>query len=67
MALKTFRPTSPARRALVQVERKELWKGRPVKTLTEGISSKGGRNNHGHVTNRNKSSRHKRLYRLIDL
>jgi large subunit ribosomal protein L2 len=66
MALKSFRPTSAGRRGLVQVERKDLWKGRPEKTLVTGLPSKGGRNNHGHVTSRNKSTRHKRLYRLVD-
>lgn len=37
MALKTFKPTSPARRHLVLVDRSELWKGRPEKKLTEGM------------------------------
>ncbi len=47
MALKTFNPTSPGRRQLVQVDRSGLWKGKPVKTLTEGLSKSGGRNNAG--------------------
>jgi large subunit ribosomal protein L2 len=66
MALKSYRPTSPGRRTLVKVDRSGLWKGRPEKTLVTGVSSKGGRNNHGHVTSRNKSTRHKRLYRIVD-
>ncbi len=66
MALKTFKPTSPSRRNLVQVDRSELYKGRPEKSLTEGLSKKGGRNNMGRITARRKGGGHKRLYRLVD-
>ena len=45
MGLKTYNPTSPGRRQLITTDRSELWNGKPVKTLTEGLSSKGGRNN----------------------
>ena len=50
MALKQFRPTSPGRRQLVIVDRGELYKGKPVKALTEGLTKSGGRNNLGRVT-----------------
>ena len=50
MALKTYKPTSPGRRQLVLVDRRELYKGRPVKALTEGKRGTGGRNNHGRIT-----------------
>ncbi|MBA5777914.1 50S ribosomal protein L2 [Stappia sp. F7233] len=66
MALKTFNPTSPGRRQLVQVDRSGLWKGKPVKTLTEGLSKSGGRNNLGRRTSPNRGGGHKRTYRLID-
>ncbi|MDF1586384.1 50S ribosomal protein L2 [Geminicoccaceae bacterium 1502E] len=66
MALKTFNPTSPSRRELVLVDRSELWKGKPVKKLTEGKSSSGGRNNHGRITVRFRGGGHKRSYRLVD-
>jgi large subunit ribosomal protein L2 len=66
MALKTFKPTSPGRRALVLVDRAELWKGRPEKTLVEGLSKKGGRNNHGRITMRRRGGGAKRLYRMVD-
>ena len=36
MALKTYKPTTPGQRQLVTVDRSELWKGRPIKALTEG-------------------------------
>jgi large subunit ribosomal protein L2 len=66
MALKTFKPTSPSRRQLVLVDRKDLWKGKPVKSLTEGKSNKGGRNNAGRTTVRFRGGGHKRVYRLVD-
>ncbi|MEL6311513.1 MAG: 50S ribosomal protein L2, partial [Pseudomonadota bacterium] len=44
MALKTYNPTSAGLRHLVIVDRSHLWKGAPVKVLTEGKSASGGRN-----------------------
>ncbi|MBT4879715.1 MAG: 50S ribosomal protein L2 [Alphaproteobacteria bacterium] len=66
MALKKFKPTSPSQRQLVIVERSELWKGKPVKSLTKGLSSSGGRNNAGRMTVRHRGGGHKRTYRMID-
>lgn len=66
MALKTFNPTSPGRRQLVIVDRSGLYKGKPVKSLTEGLSKKGGRNNTGRITARRRGGGHKRTYRLVD-
>jgi large subunit ribosomal protein L2 len=66
MALKTYNPTSPSMRQLVTVDRSELHKGKPVKTLTEGLTSSGGRNNHGRITTRFRGGGHKRTYRLVD-
>ena len=66
MALKTFKPTTPGQRQLVLVDRSELHKGGPVKTLTEGLRSKGGRNNYGRITVRWRGGGHKRTYRIMD-
>jgi large subunit ribosomal protein L2 len=66
MALKSYNPVTPSTRALVLVDKNELWKGKPVKALTEGLNSSGGRNNHGHMTSRHRGGGHKRRYRLID-
>jgi large subunit ribosomal protein L2 len=66
MALKTYKPTTPGQRQLVLVDRSELWKGRPVKALTEGKRGQGGRNNYGRVTQRWRGGGHKRRYRVID-
>ena len=66
MALKSYNPTTPGRRGLVLVDRSALWKGRPVKKLSEGLPSKAGRNNGGRITVRRRGGRAKRLYRIID-
>src|SRR6266699_4433947 len=66
MALKQYKPTSPARRGLVLVDKSALWKGKPVKALTEGKRKTGGRNNKGHVTSRGIAGGHKQKYRFID-
>jgi large subunit ribosomal protein L2 len=66
MGLVTYNPTSPGRRFLITTDRSELWKGKPVKTLTEGLSSSGGRNNVGRITSRHRGGGHKRSYRMVD-
>ena len=66
MALKTFNPTTPGRRGLVLVDRSGLWKGKPERSLTEGLKNKGGRNNNGRITARRRGGGHKRRYRVID-
>jgi len=66
MALKKFKPTTPSRRQLVLVDRSELWKGKPVKSLTEGLSAKAGRNNHGRITMRRRGGGAKKTYRVVD-
>jgi large subunit ribosomal protein L2 len=66
VALKTFNPTTPSQRQLVSVDRRELWKGKPKKALTEGLRGKGGRNNTGRTTMRWRGGGHKRRYRIID-
>jgi large subunit ribosomal protein L2 len=66
MALKTFNPTSPARRGLVLVDKSDLHKGKPEKSLVEGLTKSGGRSSNGRITVRFRGGGAKRLYRLID-
>ena len=66
MALKTYNPTSPGRRALVLIDRSELHKGRPEKSLTEGLTSSGGRGAGGRIAVRFRGGGAKKLYRKID-
>ncbi|MGB7258991.1 MAG: 50S ribosomal protein L2 [Pseudolabrys sp.] len=66
MALKSYNPTTPSQRHLVIVDRSALYKGAPVKALTEGKHSTGGRNNNGRITSRFRGGGHKQAYRKID-
>src|SRR6202012_5113460 len=66
MALKTFNPTTPGQRQLVMVDRSSLYKGKPVKALTEGKRGQGGRNNTGRITVRFRGGGHKKAYRTVD-
>lgn len=66
MALKSFNPVTPSLRGTILVKRDELWKGKPVKQLTEGKSHSGGRNNHGRTTVRFRGGGHKQTYRHVD-
>ncbi|MBV1830885.1 50S ribosomal protein L2 [Komagataeibacter sp. AV436] len=66
MALKHFNPVTPSLRGTVLIDRKELWKGKPVKGLTEGKNKSGGRNNHGRTTSRFIGGGHKQSYRYVD-
>jgi large subunit ribosomal protein L2 len=66
MALKHFNPTSPGRRGLVLVDKSELHKGRPEKSLVEGLTKSGGRGGNGRIAVRFRGGGAKRLYRKID-
>ena len=66
MALKSYNPVTPSQRQLVLVDRSSLYHGAPVKMLTEGKHSSGGRNNTGRVTVRFRGGGHKQTYRRID-
>lgn len=66
MALKKFNPITPGTRQLVLIDRSDLWKGKPVKSLTEGLTKSGGRNNTGRTTVWNRGGGSKRRYRMID-
>ena len=66
MALKSYNPVTPSQRQLVLVDRSGLHRGAPVKTLTEGKHSSGGRNNNGRITVRFRGGGHKQAYRVID-
>ncbi len=66
MALKQFNPTSPGRRGLILVDRSELHKGRPEKSLVEGLTSSGGRGAQGRIAVRFRGGGAKKLYRIID-
>ncbi|BBC81664.1 50S ribosomal protein L2 [Acetobacter orientalis] len=66
MALKHFNPVTPSLRGTVLIDRADLWKGKPVKQLTEGKNKTGGRNNNGRTTSRFRGGGHKQSYRYVD-
>jgi large subunit ribosomal protein L2 len=66
MALKIFKSYTKSTRGTVLVDRKNLWKGKSLKSLTIGKHSTGGRNNLGRITSRSKGAGHKQKYREID-
>src|SRR5512137_1491480 len=66
MALKQYNPVTASLRGTVLIDRSELWKGKPVKGLTEGKPHTGGRNNHGRITSRFRGGGHKQSYRIVD-
>lgn len=66
MALVKVKPTSPGRRAVVQVVNAHLHKGKPFAALIEAKSQNAGRNNNGRITVRHQGGGHKQAYRVID-
>ena len=66
MTLKTYKPYTKSTRGTILVDKKNIWKGSPFKSLTKGKVSSGGRNNLGRITSRARGSGHKKKYRVID-
>jgi len=66
MTLKTFKPYTKSTRGTVLIAKKELWKGKPIKSLTFGKKSVSGRNNLGRITSRRRGSGHQQQFRKID-
>ena len=66
MGLKSYKPTSSARRHMTVADFAEITKAKPEKKLTKTVKRTGGRNNHGHITTRHIGGGHKRRYRIID-
>ena len=66
MSLKTFKSYTKSTRGTVLIDRKDLWKGKPLKALSSGKISTGGRNNLGRITSRSRGAGHKNKYRSVD-
>ncbi len=66
MALKKFSPVTSSQRHLILIDKSELWKGSPERSLTVGLKRTGGRTNTGRTTAFRKSGGHKKRYRIID-
>ena len=66
MALKTFKPYTPSRRFLTMLDKSDITKQTPEKSLVESKKRTGGRNSHGEVTSWHRGGGHARKYRSID-
>ena len=66
MAIKTFRPRTPARRYYSVTSFADLTKKAPEQKLTEHQTSTGGRNHYGRITSRFRGGGHKQRYRVVD-
>jgi len=66
MAIKKYKPTSPARRFMSVLSYEEITTDKPYRALTEDLRGQAGRNQHGHITVRHRGNRTRRQYRIID-
>src|ERR1700687_5973349 len=66
MGPKSYNPDTRSQRQRVLVDHSGLYRGAPIKSLTEGKNSSGGRNNNGRITVRFRGGGHKKTYRNID-
>ncbi|MDQ6951257.1 MAG: 50S ribosomal protein L2 [Mariprofundales bacterium] len=66
MALKALKPNTNGSRGRVAMVNDDLYRGRPEKSLTSGLTKTGGRNNYGRMTARHIGGGHRRLYREVD-
>ena len=66
MTLKTFKPYTKSTRGTILVDKSELWKGKPFKSLVVSKNASKGRNNNGNITSRNRAGGHKKMYRQVD-
>jgi large subunit ribosomal protein L2 len=66
MALKSFKPYTASRRFVTMLDKSELTKQTPEKSLVEPKKRSGGRNNHGELTIWHRGGGHKRQYRTVD-
>ncbi|MDD4153910.1 MAG: 50S ribosomal protein L2 [Bacilli bacterium] len=66
MSIRSYKPTTPSRRAMTNSTFEEITKSTPEKSLLVKLTKTGGRNNQGVITTRHIGGGHKRRYRLID-
>jgi len=66
MPLRSYKPTSPARRNSMGYTFEEITKKKPEKSLLAPLKKKAGRNVHGRITVRHRGGGHKRRYRMVD-
>jgi len=66
MAMKTYRPTTPARRWMTNLDSSDITAKASVRSLLKKLPASAGRNSYGRITSRHKEAGAKKLYRIID-
>ncbi len=66
MAIKKYKPTSPARRFMTVSDFAEVTKTTPERSLIESLKKNAGRNSYGRITVRHRGGGNRRKYRIID-
>ncbi len=66
MAIKVYKPTSPARRNMSVTDYSALSKVEPEKSLLAPLNKKSGRNSYGRITVRHRGGGNRNKYRIID-
>jgi large subunit ribosomal protein L2 len=66
MAIRKYKPTTPARRGASVSAFDTITKSAPEKSLTAKLSKKYGRNTYGRITSRHRGGGHKRRFRVVD-
>ena len=66
MAIRAYKPTSPARRGMSVAAFEEITQTKPEKSLLRPLRKRAGRNNQGRITVRHRGGGHKRAYRVVD-
>ena len=66
MAIKGYKPTTPARRQMTVSTFEEITRSKPEKSLVVSLNKHAGRNAHGHITSRHRGGGAKKKYRIID-
>ena len=66
MAIKSYKPTTAARRQMTVTDYSQLSKVAPEKSLVESLKTNSGRNSYGRITVRHRGGGNRRKYRVID-
>ncbi len=66
MAIKAFRPNTPAQRGMTSQDLSSITTKKPVRSLTVIKKSRSGRNNQGRITTRHRGGGVRRYYRIIN-
>ena len=66
MAIKTYKPTTPSRRYMTNLDSSDITAKASVRSLLKKLPAHAGRNSNGRITSRHRQAGAKKLYRIID-